>query len=114
MVDRAMLLPNEAVENVAHRHGEVSIQAVRQSYTEEEIAELQRQAMEPDREATILAALHQHERERIENAAEEAGKNPAVWLAEATVEVVQEAGARVQQEDLAEQVERAVYQRTTV
>lgn len=109
-----MMLPNEVVENVAHRHGEVSIEAVKEVYTEEEIHRLQRRARDGDGEVTVLAALEGPERERVEEAAAEAGQHPAVWLAETTTDVVSEGGPVARPETLAEQVERAIFRRAPV
>ena len=114
MVETAMMLPNDVVENVAHRHGEVSIEAVKEAHTEEEIARLQRRARDECDEVMVLAALERPERERVEEAAAEAGQHPTVWLAETTIDVVSESGPVARPETLAEQVERAIFHRTEV
>lgn len=114
MVETAMMLPDDEVENVAHRHGEVSIEAVRETYTEEEIARLQRRARDGDGGVTVLAALEGPERERVEEAAAEAGQHPAVWLAEATRDVVPERGPVACPETLADQLERVIFSRAPV
>jgi uncharacterized protein YegJ (DUF2314 family) len=114
MVETAMILPNDVVENVAHRHGEVSIEAVRETYTEKEISRLQRRARDECDEVMVLAALEDEERERVEKAATEAGKHSVVWLAETTTDVVPETGPMAHPETLSEQVERAIFQRTEV
>ena len=114
MVKRALLLPSEAVEEVAHRHGELSIKAVRETYREEEIDRLQVEERDGDGENTVLAALNDHERERVKRAASEAGENPSVWLLEATLDVVDDRGPVARPETLAEQIERVIMKRAPV
>ena len=114
MVKRALLLPNEAVKEVAHRHEELSIEAVREAYREEEIDRLQVEARDGDGESTVLAALDEHERERVKRAASEAGQRPSVWLLEATLDVVDDRGPVARPETLAEQIERAIMERAPV
>jgi hypothetical protein len=114
MVKRAMLLPSGVVEGVAHRHGELSIEAVRETYREEEIDRLQIEARDGDGESTVLAALDEHEMERVKRAASEAGENPSVWLLEATLDVVDDRGPVARPETLAEQIERVIMRRAPV
>jgi hypothetical protein len=114
MVKRAILLPSEAVEEVAHRHGELSIEAVRETYREEEIDRLQVEARDGDGESTVLAALDDHERERVKTAASEAGENPSVWLLEATLDVVDDRGPVARPETLAERIEHVIMKRAPV
>lgn len=112
MVNEAMLLPDDEVQNVARRHGEVSIEAVKQTYGGDEIDRLQRSAVEGDGPVTLVADLEPVEQERVEEAAREAGANPSVWLAEATAEVAREGGPTATPTTLTEQVERAILRRT--
>lgn len=114
MVQKAMILPDGVVENVAHRCGEVSIEAVTEAYTEDEIAEFQRRAVDGDVEVTVLAALDGVEMERVEEAAAEAGQHHAVWLADAAVDVVEESGPVARPERLGEQVERVIFRRSEI
>jgi hypothetical protein len=114
MVREAILLPNVVVENVARLHGDVSIEAVRETYTEEEIAEHQRRAREGDGTVTVIAALEKVERERVEEAAAEAGQPPGQWLAEATVQHVSDRGPVAGPETVGDQVEQAIFRRSEV
>jgi len=111
MVNEAMLLPDDAVQNVARRHGELSIEAVKQTYAEDEIGRLQRRAVEDADAVTLVADLDSVERERVEAAAQEAGVNPSVWLAQATAEVARDGGPTAAATSLTEQVERAILRR---
>lgn len=112
MVNEVMLLPDEAVQNVAREHREVSIEAVRRTYTDDEIDRLRRRAVEDDAPVTLVADLEPVERERVEEAAEDAGENPSLWLARATAEVAREGGPTAAPTTLAEQVERTILRRT--
>ena len=114
MVETAIILPNDVAEGVAHRHGELSIEAVKEAYTEEEIARLQRRARDECDEVIVLATLEDPERERVEEAAAEAGQHPTVWLAETVTDAVTETGPVAHPETLAEQVERAIFDRAPV
>ena len=114
MVKRAILLPSEAARKVAHRHRELSIKAVRETYRDEEIDKLQVEARDGDGESTVLAALDEHEMERVKRAASEAGENPSVWLLEATLDVVDDRGPIARPETLAKHIERVIMKRTTV
>ena len=108
MVKEAILLPNETAEKVAHEYGELSTEAVRETYTKEEIAGLQRRARDECDEIMVLAVLEDSEVKRVEEAAVEADEHPAVWLAEATMKVMTESRPTVCPEALAEKVERAI------
>lgn len=112
MVEHAILLPDDVAQTVAHRHGELSIEAVRDTYSDTEIIEFQRRAAEGDCEVTVLAALDELERERVEDAAAEAGQHPAVWLAETATEAIQERGPVARPETVTEQVESAILRLT--
>lgn len=112
MVNEAMLLPDEAVENVAREHREVTVEAVRRTYAGDEIHRLQRRAVEDDAPVTLVADLEPVERERVEEAAEDAGLNASVWLAQATAEVARDGGPTAAPTTLTEQVERAILRRT--
>jgi hypothetical protein len=107
-----MLLPREVVEELARRHEELSIEAVRDTYREEEIDRLQVEARDGDGESTVLAALDEHEAERVERAASEAGEHPSVWLSEATLDVVDDRGPVARPETLAERIERVIFRQT--
>ena len=109
-----MLLPSEVVEELARRHGELSIEAVRETYSEEEINRLQVKARDGDGESTALVGLDEHEAERVERAASEAGEHPSVWLSEATLDVVDDRGPVARPETLAERIERVIMKRAPV
>jgi hypothetical protein len=114
MVTKALMLPDAVVEEVARRHGEASIAAVRETYSEEEIDRLQRRARDEEMDVTVLAALDEMERERVEHAASEAGEHPSVWLMQTTLDVMENEGATAGPETLGEKVERAILQRTEI
>jgi len=114
MVTRAMLLPNEVAEELARRHGEMSIEAARETYSEEEIGRLQVEARDGDGESIVLVGLDEHEAERVERAASEAGEHPSVWLSEAMLDVVDDRGPVARPETLAERIEQAIMERAPV
>lgn len=114
MVKNAMVLPKRVVENVAHRHGEVSIEVVESAYSKSELKSLRREAREGDGAVVVVAQLEPVERERVEEAAEAEGKHPSVWLAEAAVRVVRGGGPVARPQVVGDQVERAIYRETEV
>lgn len=111
MVETAILLPESEVENVAQRHGEVSIEAVRKTYSEVELEHLQRETLAGEDEVVVLAALDPVERQRVEEVAESEGMQPAEWLAEETLRVARE-GPAIGHVSLERQVEDVIMRRS--
>lgn len=115
MVRDALMLPNRAVQQVAREQGEASIEAAREAFGEAELDRLERRCLAGrEDEVVVLAALHRTERERTEEAAEEAGEHPAVWLADKTVEAARDSGVSAGDAPVSSYVEQAIFHGTEV
>lgn len=89
MVETALLVPEKAAQEVADEYGEASIRTLKEAFTEDELRNLERECREdPEMEVVVFAALDSIERERVAEAAQEAGQEPSEWMMKATRETV--------------------------
>lgn len=110
-----IIIPTEEAQETGRDAGEVTREAVKRRYDEATRDRWRREFRDGDLvDVAVLVGLESPERERVEEAAAEVGEHPAEWLAEATAAVVEEGGPVARPGTLADQVERAVFNRTTV
>lgn len=115
MVETAIILSEKDVETVVEKQGDVSIEAVRRTFSREEIEHLARRALTDQEVKTIVIAdLDRIERERVEEAAEAEGKEPGEWLAEATEEIAREKAGLGEHMSVERQIEGAILNKTEV
>jgi hypothetical protein len=115
MVETAFVLSKENVETVVQKQGNVTIEAVKRTFSRGEMEYLARRALTDQGVKTIVIAdLDRIERERVEEAAEAEGKEPGEWLAEATEEIAREKAGLGEHISVERQIEEAILNKTEV